>query len=64
MREVIVRECARYDLDYDRITQASNAAVPKPNAADRAWWDYAILACALGVFVSGSASTRAYPPSP
>ncbi len=51
MREAIVRECARYDLDYDRITQASSAAIPKPNAADRAWWDYAILACALGVFV-------------
>jgi glucose uptake protein GlcU len=50
MREAVVRECARYDLDYDRITQASSDAVPKPNPG-RTWWDYAILACALGVFV-------------
>ena len=49
-REAVVRECARYDLDYDRITKASIGATPASNPG-RTWWDYAIIACALGVFV-------------
>ena len=50
MREALVRECARYDLDYDRIMKASTGAAP-PSKPGRTWWDYAIIACALGVFV-------------
>jgi drug/metabolite transporter (DMT)-like permease len=51
MREALVRECARYDLDYDRATQASIGAMPAIESGGRAWWDYVILACAVGVFV-------------
>ena len=51
MLEALVRECARYDLDYDRVMQASSTAVPALNSVGRAWWDYVILACALGIFV-------------
>ena len=51
MRQALVRECARYDLDYDRIIKASTGALPTLNAEERSWWDYLILACAVGVFV-------------
>jgi glucose uptake protein GlcU len=51
MREAVVRECARYDLDYDRVMQASTGGIPTIDSSRRAWWDYVILACALGVFV-------------
>lgn len=45
------RECTRYQLDYGRVLQAySGTATANGNPA-RAWWDYAILACAVGVFV-------------
>ena len=61
-REALVRECARYDLDYDRITKASIGATSASNPG-RPWWDYVIVATALGVFV-WLGSTPAYPPSP
>jgi glucose uptake protein GlcU len=51
MREALVRECARYDLDYDRVTRAAGGAIPPVQSAARAWWDYLILASALGIFV-------------
>jgi len=51
MRQALVRECARYDLDYDRVIKASSGALPTVDATGRAWWDYLILACALSVFV-------------
>jgi glucose uptake protein GlcU len=51
MREALVRECARYNLDYDRVTQASSGEIPAIDSTGRAWWDYAILACGLAVFV-------------
>jgi glucose uptake protein GlcU len=47
------RECHRYQLDYARVLEDYRGTL---NAADdagpqRAWWDYAILAAAVGVFV-------------
>ncbi len=51
MREALVRECARYDLDYDRVVQSYAGQSPAGGAESRAWWDYAILACAVGVFI-------------
>lgn len=50
MREVLVRECARYELDYDRVVQA-NAGTEPPSIVGRAWWDYLILAGGVGVFI-------------
>jgi glucose uptake protein GlcU len=51
MREILVRECARYDLDYDRAILASSGLDRPTNSSGRAWWDYAILAAAVGVFI-------------
>ena len=50
MREALVRECARYDLDYDRVVRAYAGEVSTTAATSRAWWDYVILGCAFSVF--------------
>ncbi len=50
-REAVVRECARYKLDFDRVVKANAGALPDSRADRRAWWDYVILATALAVFV-------------
>lgn len=51
MREAVVRECARFDLDYDRVVLASSGT-PATSAKDgRSWWDYAILAGGVGIFI-------------
>lgn len=50
MREVVLHECAKYNLDYDRIMQSSTGSSPAERSSNRAWWDYAILAAAIGVF--------------
>ena len=58
MNSALVRECSRYHLDYDRVMRAysgaENGSQPgcRPVSNDRrGWWDYAILAAAVGVFV-------------
>ncbi len=51
MREALVRECALYDLDYDRVVRAYAGEASATTAGRRAWWDYVILACAVGVFL-------------
>jgi glucose uptake protein GlcU len=47
----LLRECARYRLDYGRVLQAYSGTEIGDHDGGRAWWDYAILACAVGVFV-------------
>ncbi|MGD0736053.1 MAG: GRP family sugar transporter [Terracidiphilus sp.] len=45
------RECTRYHLDYEEVLSAYTGS-DVPNTTDsRAWWDYAILIAAAGVFV-------------
>ena len=51
MREALVRECARYQLDYDRGSRAYSGMSTNDREEGRAWWDYAILVCAVGVFI-------------
>jgi glucose uptake protein GlcU len=47
--DAVRRECKRYQLDYDRIARAeAEEGQGKPG---RAWWDYAIVAAAVSVFV-------------
>ena len=63
MREAVVRECARYDLDYDRVVLASSGtpATLRPGAAVRGGtmrFSPAESAC-----LSGSGSMRRCPPS-
>ena len=51
MREALVRECARYSLDYDRVMLSYSSSGVGNGGSGRAWWDYAILVSAVGVFV-------------
>jgi len=49
--QALLRECTRYGLDYDRVLQCYGGAEPAGERNGRAWWDYAIVAAAVGVFV-------------
>ena len=49
--EALQRECERYQLDYPRVLQTYRGATPTAASVQRSWWDYAIIACAVGVFV-------------
>jgi drug/metabolite transporter (DMT)-like permease len=46
----LIRECDRYGLDYDRVFRAYEGG-DEGAATGRSWWDYVIVASALGVFV-------------
>ena len=45
------RECDRYGLPFDRTLRAHNGVESDEGSERRRWWDYAILAAALAVFV-------------
>ena len=47
----VQRECARYELDLEQVLQANAGADPATRQERRAWWDYLIVALAVGVFV-------------
>ena len=52
--QALLRECNRYGLDYDRVLQAysgSGVGDGRDSSDRRSWWDYAIVAAAVGVFV-------------
>jgi glucose uptake protein GlcU len=51
MREALVRECARYGLDYDRVIQRYSGVGDSSESTKRAWWDYAILAAGVALFI-------------
>jgi hypothetical protein len=51
MREALVRECARYDLNYDKVMQSYAGQASLRVSERRAWWDYLILAGGVGVFI-------------
>jgi len=51
MREAVVRECARYELDYDRVAQLHATGKSSGRSDGRAWWDYAIILSAIAVFI-------------
>lgn len=50
-QEALLRECNRYDLEYGRVLRSFSGLVRSDGQVHRAWWDYVILACAVGVFV-------------
>ena len=57
----LLRECCRYNLDYDRVLLAYNGsgADDRRDVNDRrSWWDYAIVAAAVGVFVYFGVNAR------
>jgi glucose uptake protein GlcU len=49
--ETLLRECNRYDLDYERVRNAYSGRASGDRDERRGWWDYVILAAAAGVFV-------------
>jgi glucose uptake protein GlcU len=51
MREALVRECARYDLDYDRVIRLYSGVADDAQEMKRAWWDYVVLAAGVAVFI-------------
>jgi len=55
----LLRECARYHLDYDRVLQAYAGTEKDSRDQRRGWWDYAIVAVAVGVFVYLGLNARA-----
>jgi len=59
--QALLRECNRYGLDYERVLRAygGSAAKDSSDAYDRrSWWDYAIVAAAVGVFVYFGVNAR------
>jgi glucose uptake protein GlcU len=49
--EAVERECKRYNLNYERVLQANAGEDSGDRDERRVWWDYAIVAVAVGVFV-------------
>jgi glucose uptake protein GlcU len=49
-QDALLRECDRYRLDSTRVLQAYSGTGAEKRELRRAWWDYAILLCAVGVF--------------
>jgi uncharacterized membrane protein len=48
----VSRECARYDMDLDATLRAQSGMEGDSAAGEpRRWWDFVIMAAALGVFV-------------
>ena len=51
MRQAVVRECARYELDFDRVSELHASSSDSTRPTGRAWWDYVIVAAAIAVFI-------------
>jgi glucose uptake protein GlcU len=50
INDSLIRECDRYGLDYTRVLQAYGGS-REDRAGGRSWWDYVIVAGAVGVFI-------------
>jgi drug/metabolite transporter (DMT)-like permease len=55
--DAIGRECARYGLDRERVLSAFHGG-GEDQGNGRVWWDWLILACAVGVFVALAVRAR------
>ncbi len=54
INQALLRECSRYGLNYDRVMECyrgSAAGASNRPRTVRAWWDYVIVASAVGVFI-------------
>jgi glucose uptake protein GlcU len=49
--EAVMRECDRYDLDYNRTLAAQAGDEFGDRTERRRWWDYAIVTAATGIFI-------------
>jgi drug/metabolite transporter (DMT)-like permease len=51
MNKILVEECKRYNMDYDRVLAEYRGWNSGNSQATRGWWDYLIVASALGIFI-------------
>lgn len=58
INEALLRECCRYGLNYDRAIQSFRGSPVAGSNDKRSWWDYAIVAAGLGVFVYLGSNAR------
>jgi hypothetical protein len=49
--DALDRECERYGLDSARVLDAYHGTAASGKEFHRDWWDYVIVACAVGVFI-------------
>lgn len=49
--DVMRRDCERYDMNFDQTLAAYHDEESASDSGKRRWWDYLILAAAVGVFV-------------
>jgi len=50
INQSLIRECDRYDLNYDRVFRAYSGE-SENNGNGRSWWDLVIVGSAIGIFV-------------
>ena len=58
--KAILKECKRYNLNYERVVAGQKSATNERQSG-REWWDYVIVAAAVGIFI-WLASRAAIPP--
>jgi glucose uptake protein GlcU len=56
--DALLRECHRYRLNYDSVLASYSGSPNGAARSRRAWWDYAILAAAVGIFVDLALDAR------
>jgi glucose uptake protein GlcU len=61
MNKVLIAECRRYNMDYDRVLAENRGWDSGSSQEKRGWWDYLIVAIAAGIFV-WLAGNAAIPP--
>lgn len=49
--DALMRECDRYNLNYYRVLRAYSGSEFQERSDRRSWWDYLIVAVAVGIFV-------------
>jgi glucose uptake protein GlcU len=58
-KQALLRECNRYGLEYQRMLRSYSGVESGNRDERRGWWDYAIVAAAVGVFVTLGLNARA-----
>ena len=59
--QALQRECLRYGMDYGRVLRMYGGEEPEDRKRPRAWWDYAIIAAAAGIFIYFWSNARVPP---
>jgi glucose uptake protein GlcU len=60
-RDALRAQCERYNLNYDQVLSEYQGSESSRETRSRAWWDYFIIAAAVGVFI-WLASNASIPP--